>query len=273
MDRIVSSSNFKIERIVFRPAIRTHATPLLLVHGMWHGAWCWNKWQHILADFGWESHAFSLPGHGASPATRKSVRWNNMNDYLSVLSAEIKRFERPPIVIGHSMGGALVQWYLKKVADDLPATVLVGSWTACSTVADGTMGHLRRDPWGFVLSGLTLSSTPLIRNPKVTASMLITENAIFSPEELHSQLCEESALVLSQHNPPFWRPKRGVVSPMLWIAGERDAVITLDGARASAQFYGADFVTVPMAGHDLMLERSYRATACYIDEWLRGRAL
>jgi pimeloyl-ACP methyl ester carboxylesterase len=261
-----------LERVVVRPEKPAHETPILFVHGMWHGAWCWGDWQQILAEGGWESHAISLPGHGASPA-RKSVRFSTMDDYLAVLRSEIERFERPPIIIGHSMGGALVQWHLRKIADDFPAVVLVGSWTSHSTIADGALGHLKRDPWGFLQMGLTLSSMPLVRSPEWAASLLITEGATLSPAELHARLCRESGVVLSQHNPPLWAPKRDVASPMLWIAGERDAVITLEGARRSARYYGADFHAVPDAGHNLMMEKSYVETARYIDGWLRDKVV
>ena len=260
-----------LERLVVRPEGAAHETPILFLHGMWHGAWCWRDWQQILAEKGWESHAISLPGHGASPR-RKSVRFSTMDDYLTVLKSEIERFERPPIVIGHSMGGALVQWFLKKVADDLPAAVLVASWTSHSTIADGTLGHLKRDPWGFIQMGWTLSSTPLVRSPESVASLLITDGATVTAAELHARLCEESALVLSQHNPPFWKPKRNVASPMLWVAGERDAVITLKGARRSADYYGADFLAVADSGHNLMMEKTYAETAGHIDRWLREKA-
>jgi pimeloyl-ACP methyl ester carboxylesterase len=196
------------------------------------------------------------------------VRFSTMQDYLSVLRKEIGRLKEPPVVIGHSLGGALVQWYLKKVADNLPAVVLVGSWTARSTVADGAILHLRRDPYGFLGMLLTLSSTPLVRSPKWAASLLVTEGAAKSPADLHAHLCEESALVLLQHNPPFWRPRTGVATPMLWIAGDRDAAISHEGARHSAAAYGADFITVESSGHDLMLERSRFETADAIDAWL-----
>lgn len=265
-----TKSDNGIERVVCRPTDRTHATPILLQHGMWHGAWCWRGWQERLAQQGWESHAISLPGHGGSDR-RKSVRFSTMQDYLKVLGAEIARFEAPPIVFGHSMGGALIQWYLKKVADDLPAAVLLGSWTAHSTYADGTLPHLRRDPWGFFKMGLTLSSTPLVRSPKWVASLLITEAAEISAEDLHGQLCEESALVLSQHNPPLWSPKRQVRTPMLWLAGEQDAVITLKGAERSARFYGAKFHLVRNAGHNLMMQGNNAETLGLIDDWLTGQ--
>ncbi len=196
-----------------------------------------------------------------------------MQDYLAVLRAEIERFPRRPIVVGHSMGGALAQWYLARVADDLPAVVLLAAWTSHSTFADGTALHLKRDPIGFVTMGFTLSAAPLVRTPGHAASMLITEGATLTPDELHGRLCEESYLVLSQHNPPLWRPKPRPASPMLWVAAEKDAVITLPGARRSAEFYGADFISVPNAGHNLMMERGHAETLGRIEAWFAAKAL
>jgi pimeloyl-ACP methyl ester carboxylesterase len=256
-----------IETITYRPAEPSHDTPILFVHGMWHGAWCWRDWQEYFANEGWESHAISLPGHGSSPAMG-SVRFLTMGDYLRVVRDVVGRFANPPIVIGHSMGGGLVQWYLKKVADDLPAVVLVASFPSHSTIADGALQHLRRDTYGFLKMALSLSSTPLVRSPKWAASLLITEGAALYPEDLHARLCEESALVLLQHNPPFWTPPRKPTSPMLWIAGERDAAFSYGGARRSASYYGAEFASVPDSGHDLMLEASRFETAEAITEWL-----
>ena len=73
-----------IERVVCRPAARTHETPILLLHGMWHAAWCWRDWQGKLAEAGWESCAVSLPGHGGSPR-RKSVRFSTLDDNAATL--------------------------------------------------------------------------------------------------------------------------------------------------------------------------------------------
>ena len=258
-----------IERVSIAPKERSFETPLLFVHGMWHGAWCWRDWQEQFAQMGWETHAFSLPGHGKSPA-QKSVRFSGMGYYLETLKAEVQRLEHKPVLIGHSMGGALVQWYLKKVGDDLPAAVLLASWTSHSTWADGMIRHLKRDPWGTMLVGLTLSTTPFIRDPEHAASMLITDGAKYYPDELYDRLCEESAIVLNQHNPPFWRPKRDVRTPMLWLGAERDAVISPKGAQGSAAFYGADFQMIEKAGHNLMMEWNADTTLERINTWLRA---
>jgi pimeloyl-ACP methyl ester carboxylesterase len=193
-----------------------------------------------------------------------------MGAYLGVIRDVIARFASPPVVIGHSMGGGLAQWYLKKVADDLPAVVMLAAFPAHGTIADGALPHLRRDPYGFLKMALSLSSTPLVRSPKWAASLLTTEGAALGPADLHARLCGESALVLLQHNPPFWTPPRHPASPMLWIAGDRDAAFSHDGARRSASFYRAEFVSVPNSGHDLMLEASRFETAETIASWLSG---
>ncbi len=40
--------------------------PILLVHGAWHGAWCWATLQAELDRRGLPSYAVELPGHGLS---------------------------------------------------------------------------------------------------------------------------------------------------------------------------------------------------------------
>jgi len=261
-----------IERITVAPAELRHQTPLLFLHGMWHAAWCWEGWQARFAALGWQSHAISLPGHGASPPV-KSVRFSTMGDYLEVVAREVAKTEPRPVLIGHSMGGALIQWYLKKVADDLPAAVILAGWSAHSMYADGVWPFLRRDPWGALTTVAALSSWPLVRNPRRAAQSLLSPGSKVDAAALHARLCRESALVLNQHNPPFWWPKRTPKTPLFWVAGEADAVITEKGARRAAAFYGADYHLVPDDGHNLMMEKHEADTARAIHDWLEARAL
>jgi pimeloyl-ACP methyl ester carboxylesterase len=43
-------------------------TGFLLIHGSWHGAWCWQPVQQRLASSGYPSLAIDLPGHGLNTA-------------------------------------------------------------------------------------------------------------------------------------------------------------------------------------------------------------
>lgn len=99
--RVTTSVQNGIERITYSSTSSSHETPILMVHGMWHGAWCWADWQALLAQQGWASHAISLPGHGASP-TRGNVRFATMGRYLKIMTQEIDRLPRKPILMGHT---------------------------------------------------------------------------------------------------------------------------------------------------------------------------
>ncbi len=256
-----------IERIVYTPKQRRFETPILMQHGMWHGAWCWQHWQALFAEWGWESHAISLPGHGLSPVQRP-IRMCTLEYYLSFLKDEVKRLPRKPILMGHSMGGALTQWYLKYVGDDLPAAVLVAPWVSHNALADGLVLFFRADPLGCLLCSTGWSATGYIRTPASAARLLISENAIYTPEELQARLGPESALITWEHSPPRWQPAENVQTPMLWVAAEKDAVVSVAGQRSSAAHYKADFLLVKDAAHNLMMEHNYIETAQSIHEWL-----
>ena len=261
-----------IERVVYTPKKRRFETPILMQHGMWHGAWCWAEWQALLATWGWESHAHSLPGHAGSPAQR-ALPLCTLDYYLGFLKAEVERLPRLPVLMGHSMGGALTQWYLKYVADDLPAAVLVAPWVSHSMVKDGILGMLRLDPWLYPLMSLSWDAAPFVRTPARAARALISPDARYSPEALHARLGPESALVLLQHNPPFWTPPGRVQTPLLWLAGECDTMLSEAVERRSAAHYAAEYHVIEGAGHNVMMERNYRETAALIHEWLLAQGV
>jgi pimeloyl-ACP methyl ester carboxylesterase len=270
--RVTHTIEDGIERVVYTPEVRRFATPIMMQHGMWHGAWCWQAWQALLAEWGWETHAHSLPGHGRSPVQRP-IRWCTLQYYYEFLNAEVRRMERPPVLMGHSMGGALTQWWLK-YGPALPAAVLVAPWVSHDMqTIQSTEAVWRLDPIGVLLCALTLSADPLVRSPKHAAACFTSAGAIMSPNELHARLGPESVWVLAQYQPPWWCPARpeDVRTPLLWLAGGSDAVLPEHVERPSAAYYGADYVVVPEAGHDLMLEKSYVATARSIHAWLAER--
>ncbi len=256
-----------IERIAYLPKEKRFDTPIIMQHGMWHGAWCWENWQIQLAEIGWESHAHSLPGHAGSVKQRPLWR-ATLDYYLAFLKREIDRLPVKPILMGHSMGGALTQWYLKHVSDDLPAGVLVAPWVAFDSFADGAPLFFRLDPVGVILSTLTWNATPYVRSPYHAARKLISPGASLKPIELWAKLSGESTLVTMQHRPPYWEPLAQVNTPMLWLAAAKDKVVSLDGTKHSAAHYKADLHIVENAAHNLMMEHNHQQTAQHIHTWL-----
>ena len=261
-----------IERITYTPKERKHETPILMLHGMWHGAWCWKPWQKHFAKQGRETISFSLPGHGKSTLQRP-IFLCTLDYYLAFYRDEIKRLPTKPILMGHSMGGALTQWALKYLSDDFPAVVLVAPWVAKNAFFDGLPLFLKLDPIGVLLTFIRLDAGGYTRNPTRAAYALITDGADHTPEELHAKLTNESALVLFQHMPPSWYAPKDLKTPIFLAAGVSDAVVSFKGLKASAAHYNATFLPVEDAGHNLMMEKSAPETIEKINAWLETQEM
>ncbi|MFM7685770.1 MAG: alpha/beta hydrolase, partial [Actinomycetota bacterium] len=76
---------------------------VVLVHGAWHGAWCWAALQHALDDRGIPSLAVDLPGHGAS-----TLPLGDLHGDAAHVGAVLDRIDAPVVLVGHSYGGAVI---------------------------------------------------------------------------------------------------------------------------------------------------------------------
>ncbi len=76
---------------------------VVLVHGAWHGAWCWHKILPGLGAMGVVATALDLPGHGIDSTPPGSV---TMDDYVGRLIAAIEAVGEPVTLVAHSLGGA-----------------------------------------------------------------------------------------------------------------------------------------------------------------------
>jgi pimeloyl-ACP methyl ester carboxylesterase len=151
----------------------THQSPILFVHGAWHAAWCWENFLPYFADRGYAAYAVSLRGHGAS-AGREGIRWYSAaQDYVADIAQVIETLPQPPILVGHSMGGYVVQKYLE--TQSATAGVLLAS-----VPVSGLFGFARRfgfrHPWPLLKSQLLLNPWHLVETPE------LARDAFFSPE-------------------------------------------------------------------------------------------
>ncbi|MGH0002998.1 alpha/beta hydrolase [Pseudovibrio ascidiaceicola] len=256
-----------IERIRYIPHQAKHKTPLIFIHGMWHGAWCWKNYQEKLAESGWESVAISLPGHGHSPEQRPTAE-ATLGYYLRFVHEEVARHDQPAVLIGHSMGGALVQWYLKHVGG-LKAAVFVASWTAIDVMQDCLKNAMSIDWLGTALSPF-LGYKFQFRSPKVVAKWFLAERSNPVAQYIQSQLGPESDVVLFQHRPPQWFPPLDDETPKLWLTASEDAIIPFNRSLHSSALYEATHKIVPHAGHDIMLEDNWEESLSYITTWLQN---
>jgi len=77
----------------------------VLVHGGWHGAWCWKRLTPLLTHAGHTVIAPDLPGHG-DDLTPLSAR--PYEQYVPSISAVVAAQPEPVILLGHSSGGMVI---------------------------------------------------------------------------------------------------------------------------------------------------------------------
>lgn len=249
----------------------SHPVPLLFVHGAWHAAWCWDEnFLGFFADKGYRALAVSFRGHGGSYRP-KSLRACTVNDYVEDVRSVADSLPTKPVMIGHSMGGLIVQKYLE--SHDAPAGVLM-----TSIPPQGNFGNalrwIRRHPWHFTKMSITGKALPYISTPQLAREKFFSAN---TPDTLVmdcvARLQEDSTrigidcLVLS-----LPRPKR-VTTPLLVLGAENDGAHTAEEIRATASAYRTEAEFFPDMGHNMMLEPGWPAVAERIHTWLGTHGL
>jgi pimeloyl-ACP methyl ester carboxylesterase len=262
----------KLEIISRLPATPAHPTPLLFVHGAWHGAWCWQA--HFLdyfAQAGYAVHALSLRGHGQSEG-RARLRWTRIAECVEDVVQVAGQLSAPPVLIGHSMGGLVVQKYLE--TQPAPAAVLMASVPPAGALG-ATLRTARRHPREFIHTNLTWSLWPLVGTPALARETFFSAHL---PEaELQAyfpQLQDEGYLAfldMVAFNRP--RPYRVPHIPMLVLGAGQDAVFSPAEVEATARAYHTQAVLFPEMGHDMMLDVGWQAVAGHIAGWLKDQRL
>ncbi|HYG90217.1 MAG TPA: alpha/beta hydrolase [Azospirillum sp.] len=256
-----------LEILTRRPAGRAKSTPLLFVHGAFCAAWIWDaKMLGWFAQRGWSAHAVSLRGHGGS-AGRDRIRWHTLGNYVDDVVEAFDRFDTPPVLVGHSMGGMVVQRALRQ--RKAPAAILMAS-APPHGLWETTVGLAFRDP--YVFQQMTLLTTlgdrhvdpEGIRRAMFSDRMPRAEARLYEP-----YLQEESQAVLLEMygwNPFPLLPDRDI--PVMVLGAEKDLLVPPGQVHATAKALRTRASIVPGMGHTMMLEPGWEGVAERMEVWL-----
>lgn len=258
------------------PAKPSSAPPLLFIHGAFVGAWCWEE--HFLPWFaaqGYEAHALSLSGHGNSPG-RNHLDSLSIADYVADVAHAVSLMSRPPVLIGHSMGGFVVQKYL----EDHPAEAAI---LMCTVPPQGLLGSAVS--MMFSKPAMITEMNAIMTDGKSTYQTLQT--ALFAQDVSLDDLMRYFHLSQPESHRALWdmtlfslpRTARalgnlpGGASRLLVIGAELDHQIPVSAAEMTGRSFGVEPVIYPGMGHGLMLEKDWEQVARGLDIWLNAHGL
>jgi pimeloyl-ACP methyl ester carboxylesterase len=101
-----------------KPSDPTTATPIVLIHGLWMTPLSWERWieryrsrGHPVLAPGWPGMDGDIQQLRRDPSPIAQLNPKTIVDHYERL---IRGLERPPVIMGHSFGGAFVQLLLDR---------------------------------------------------------------------------------------------------------------------------------------------------------------
>jgi pimeloyl-ACP methyl ester carboxylesterase len=246
--------------------------PVVFVHGAFCGGWAFAQFREAFEAQGFETHAPHLPHHEPG-ADLDRLAACGVRDYAAAIAAYVRELERPPVLVGHSLGGLVAQ--------------LVGALTPCAAIA--VIGS--SPPWGvtpttFDEQGASLGllflgdywrrpvmpdfsvamRTTLDRLPREAARAAFSR---FVPES--GRAIFETVQWWLDHERSTAVQVEAISAPILTIAGGQDRVNSASTVRQIATRFAAGqarFVEFPEMSHWLIGEPEWPLVAQTVLEWL-----
>jgi pimeloyl-ACP methyl ester carboxylesterase len=93
----------------------------ILVHGAWYGSFAWKKITPLLEAKGYRVITLDLPGYGIDKQPLANI---TLDDYVKKVADIANSFEEKVILVGHSMGGAVITQVSELLGPDKVAKLI-----------------------------------------------------------------------------------------------------------------------------------------------------
>jgi pimeloyl-ACP methyl ester carboxylesterase len=243
---------------------------IAFIHGAFMGAWCWqNNLLPYFAAKGYDTYAPSLRGHGAS-ASDGRYKTRRLRHYVEDVCQFLSTLDGKIYLVGHSMGGHVVQHILNQLNTNIEKVVLIatvppkGVWRI-------TLKTIWHYPVLFAKVNLLQCFLPLFADAnRVQQFFFGTERDDILLQYVCKNLEDESYLAYLDMlflNLPKPKPTK---IPVLVIGGKADFFFNEQDVSATANAFGVKPIFFANRGHNLFMEKGWEIVANDISDFLNG---
>lgn len=182
-------------------------TTFVLVHGSWHGSWCWHRVVPELVALGHQVLAPDLPGHGddATPLAQLTLA-----AYAKCVTATVRAASGPVVLVGHSFGGIVISQAAEIVPERISRLIYLSAFLPAN---------------GQSLSRLATADAD---NPVATSSSISADQQLISldlsrVQELLYADCPESDVALARQR-LCAEPVTPFITPVKITAGRAGSI-------------------------------------------------
>lgn len=246
----------------------THES-VILIHGACMGAWVWeDNFLPYFYEKGFNVYAMSFRNHGQSDSA-ESIRWLSVKSYVEDLAYVISEINGPIHLIGHSMGGFVIQHYLLNGSVKIKSATLL-----CSVPSHGLwrlIGNLIfHYPLSFLQSILTFSWLPVLKKQTRLHRIMFRLDIPKTKLKHYATLLKEESFLAFLQMVLLYLPKISINKvPIMIIGGEKDFLIPKADTIRMANRYKVEPFIVSGASHCLMLEEGWEEVATKIYSFVK----
>lgn len=244
---------------------------IVMVHGAFAGAWCFDRFRPVFEHDGWICEAIDLPGHSGAHDDAARLSLLRMRDYLAALEERLRSFDEAPVLLGHSMGAVLAQ---QLAARGLARALVLLSPAPRAGILPKTEGE--KDAAQQLMSLGAFWTAALHPDFEVAKSNSLNRVPAEMQRLVFDRFGPESGQALFELF--FWMFDSGAATavdvdrircPVLCISGSDDRLISPETARMTAKgLADASFWEAPDCGHMLLVEPGAEEIAHRIVDWL-----
>ena len=220
----------------YPPEQKKFKAPLILVHGVWSGAWCWKNWGTHFCNLGWDSFAIHLRRpYTQSPMA--NLHNFSFDDCVKDLRDVIGSFSTPPILLAMNLGALIA---LKATEQCTPSALILVSPLPPENLTDARSRPQRLLWLKYRL--LILLSRPIQIDEKDFRSYFLTPLSEKLQNALSRQTVPEASALVREFLLPRVSLEADLVNcPTLFLGGSDDRITPAINSHRMAAWLGGEF--------------------------------